>query len=172
MSTYIFDVTVSNVNQYSLVKLPLEISKMLPSRGMNMAEIQIENYKATLPLEPDGKGSHFFMLDENVFEPHPFDLSHPYTITLSLVEDWPEPSLPSDLYAALKLFQVEALWAKLTTKAMWEWIRWIRSTNNSATREKRIKITCDKLSLGKKRPCCFDHSRCTEQEVSKSGILL
>lgn len=172
MSMYTFEASLITIKHVSLIKIPPEISQKLPSRGMNMAEIQIEDYKATLPLEPDGKDSHFFILEDRAFKSHPLSLSCPYIITLNLIKEWPEPPLPSDLYAALKKFQVEAYWAKLTTKAMWEWIRWIRSTDNTTTREKRIKITCDKLSLGKKRPCCFDHSRCTVQEVSKSGVLL
>ena len=62
-------------------------------------------------------------------------------------------------------------WNSLTTKARWEWLRWIRSTKNLDTRQKRINVACDKLQKGDKRPCCFDASRCTIPEVSKSGVL-
>lgn len=63
-------------------------------------------------------------------------------------------------------------WNNVTTKAKWDWLRWIRSTNNLSTRNKRIQVACSKLEKGDKRPCCFDRSRCTIMDVSKTGVLI
>jgi hypothetical protein len=34
-----------------------------------------------------------------------------------------------------------------------------------------VQSAGDMLRAGKKRPCCFDHSRCTETHVAKGGVL-
>ncbi|WP_459848911.1 YdeI/OmpD-associated family protein [Fusibacter bizertensis] len=62
-------------------------------------------------------------------------------------------------------------WDGLTVKARWEWVRWIQFTKNPDTRSRRIEVTFSKLKAGKKRPCCFDLTRCTVTEVSNNGIL-
>lgn len=72
---------------------------------------------------------------------------------------------------ALEASNLHSRWAEITTKARWDWIRWIRSTANPKTRQHRIEVTCSKLASDKNRPCCFDRSRCTVLEVSKNGVL-
>jgi hypothetical protein len=63
-------------------------------------------------------------------------------------------------------------WNSINAKSRWEWFRWISSTLNPETRDKRINVMCSKLQNGDKKPCCFDTTRCTVTDVSKSGVLL
>ena len=56
--------------------------------------------------------------------------------------------------------------------ARWEWVRWVGATKNPQTRERRVEVSIDKLRNGKRRPCCFDLSSCTDPELSKSGKLI
>jgi hypothetical protein len=39
-----------------------------------------------------------------------------------------------------------------------DWIHWITSARQPATRSKRIADACDMLASGKRRVCCFDSS--------------
>lgn len=68
--------------------------------------------------------------------------------------------------------QANALWVKITPMARWDWLRWIRSTNNPETRSRRIEVALSKLRGGERRPCCFNRYQCTEPEVSKNGMLV
>lgn len=43
-------------------------------------------------------------------------------------------------------------WNLITTKARWDWLRWIRATANSETRKKRIDVACSKLQKGDTNP--------------------
>ena len=63
-------------------------------------------------------------------------------------------------------------WETITVKAKWEWIRWVRSTQQAKTRATRISAACDKLVKGMKRPCCFVQTRCSIPELSKNGKLI
>ena len=67
---------------------------------------------------------------------------------------------------------LEGGWKEVTPAAHWDWIRWIRATNNPETSAKRIRVGCSKLKSGMSRPCCFNRSMCTDPEVSKGGVLV
>ena len=55
--------------------------------------------------------------------------------------------------------------------ARWEWVRWVGATRNPDTRARRVEVSIDKLRGGKRRPCCFDLSSCTDPELARSGRL-
>lgn len=163
-----FEAKVLTISPLSFVHIPTELSQQLPSRGMLIAEGTINQRPYLLPLEPDGNGSHFLILDYPLIQS--INTEETLNITLSPSSKWIEAEVPSDLKTALISSQLELTWNRLSVKARWAWIRWIRATNNPATREKRISTACDMLQKGKKRPCCFDHSQCTIPELKK-GLL-
>jgi hypothetical protein len=51
-------------------------------------------------------------------------------------------------------------------------VRWVNATANPTTRQRRVEVSISKLDSGKRRPCCFDLSACTDPRVSKSGKLI
>ncbi len=167
-----FKTQVLQYENWTILKLPLNISKELPSRGMVMIEGTINNVDFTSPLEPDGLGSHWLNISDKFRDVLAIEVGTLATLSIRPTKDWIEPELPEDLGLSLKSMQLENQWRSLTTKARWEWIRLIRSTRNPKTRQKRIEITCSKLLSGKKRPCCYNHSKCTEPDLSKNGILI
>lgn len=166
-----FEAALIKINNRLIIKLPIHISKELPSRGMVMANITIYNSVFQAPLEPDGKGSHWFELQDTLSDSK-LEIGKEFPISLEVSNEWMEPVIPNDMMNAIISNNLLPQWDNITVKAKWDWLRWIRSTNNPATRNKRIVVACSKLSKGDKRPCCFDHSRCTVQEVSKSGVLM
>lgn len=109
-----------------------------------------------IALEPDGFGSHWFLVPE--------ETSIDGECTIEVLETWPEPQVPADLRAILG-GPAEATWQSLTPAARWDWIRWVSSTKVAATRQKRIESIPSRLAAGKRRPCCFDRSQCTLTDV-------
>jgi len=91
-----------------------------------------------------------------------------------VTEDWPEPSVPQDLATALAAApkQIQDLWNEITPMARWEWVRWVNSTKNPDTRGRRVDVSISKMKSGKRRPCCFNLSACTDPDMSKNGRLL
>ena len=88
-------------------------------------------------------------------------------------KDWPEPDIPDDFVTALRAAPDTAdLWNAITPMARWEWVRWINATANADTRSRRIEVAIDKLRAGKRRPCCFDLSSCTDPELARGGKLI
>lgn len=172
MSENYFETILYEINGLPLFRLPLDISSDFPSRGMVMAKATLNQVPLIVALEPDGKGSHWFTIDSSLIKNLNLSLGDFVTITLESMGDWTKPELPKDLHDALRLNHLIEQWMSLTSKSQWDWIRWIRSTKNIATRLKRIDVACSKLSSGDRRPCCFNRNLCTVTEVSKSGILL
>jgi hypothetical protein len=161
------------IGSLTLCRLPRDASAKLPSRGMAMAEGTINGFAVQLPLEPDGNKSHWFTVDEAMREAADAAAGDTVTLALEPLDDWPEPDVPADLQAMLAADpEAHDLWLDTTTKARWDWIRWIRSTKNPDTRAIRIEKARSKLKSGKRRPCCFNRSACTEPSVSKSGKLI
>lgn len=173
MSAITFTSTAYTINSHLIIPIPLDASTKLSSRGMVMADVTINDVTETVPLEPDGNKSHWFELDRK--HAKKMKISDGSTIQINLVptDDWIEPIIPDDISNMLKKSKkARATWDATTTKARWEWLRWIRSTASDATRAKRIGVAASKLVDGKKRPCCFNASMCTVPEVSKSGVLI
>jgi uncharacterized protein YdeI (YjbR/CyaY-like superfamily) len=50
---------------------------------------------------------------------------------------------------------VSKMWADITPLARNEWICWIISAKKNETKDRRIKIMCENLIAGKRRPCCW-----------------
>jgi uncharacterized protein YdeI (YjbR/CyaY-like superfamily) len=46
-------------------------------------------------------------------------------------------------------------WKDITPLARNEWLCWVLSAKKADTRAHRIKRTCEDLSKGKRRPCCW-----------------
>jgi hypothetical protein len=161
------------IGSWNVLRLPGDASAKLPSRGMTMVAGTINGSRFQAALEPDGKGSHWFSLDKAIREAAGAEPGDFVALAIEPVEDWPEPAVPADLKRALRAEPAaHAVWKDITPMARWDWIRWIRSTKNQQTRERRIEVACSKLESGMRRPCCFNRSMCTEPAVSHNGLLL
>src|SRR5687768_2488245 len=67
-----------------------------------------------------------------------------------------EVKVPTDLKQSLEANpEALALWLDITPIARRDWISWIDSAKQPATRERRIEQTSSKLLAGKRRPCCY-----------------
>ena len=64
--------------------------------------------------------------------------------------------LPNDLQNALRDDRrASKLWENITPLARNEFICWVEDAKQQETRARRISRTCQELSEGKRRPCCW-----------------
>lgn len=166
-----FETKLIDINSWRIIRFPPDSSEQLPSRGMVMIKGTMNDVYFETSLEPDGLGSHWFRVDDSLSKKAKADVGDKVSLVVEPMETWLEPELPDDLKGVLEADELMDVWQNITTKARWEWVRWIRFTSNADTRKKRIETARSMLHDGKKRPCCFDHSRCTETAVSTSGVL-
>lgn len=180
-----FDGHAERVGGKLIVRLPAEASAAMPSRGQVAAEVvfsakpsdisdraQSQNDHLLTVIEPDGMKGHWLPLDLFRVASHTNE-GDPVSIHLTTTKDWPEPDIPHDLAEALSSApDLEETWSDITPMARWEWVRWVRATKNPDTRARRVHVTIDKLRNGKRRPCCFDLSSCTDPDLAKSGKLI
>lgn len=173
MSTITFKTTLFTINSWTILQLPQSASTQLPSRGQVMVEGTVNDVPFQTPLEPDGKGSHWFRIDNKLSKVANIQPGDAVTLEIEPSKQWPEPEVPTDITKALSAdAQAHALWEKITPLAHWEWIRWIRSTGREETRKKRIEVALSKMRNGERRPCCWNRNLSTEPAVSKNGALL
>lgn len=165
MTTIRFTAVPYTIGSMTIVRLPKDASSKFPSRGMAMATGTMNGSPVTLPLEPDGKGSHWFALSKKTNKPVMLDIEP--------LKEWPDPAVPADWKKALAAHPAQQkLWEDITPMARWDWIRWIGMSKNPDTRKKHIDVALSKMKGGERRPCCFNRSMCTEPTVSKTGVLL
>lgn len=173
MSTNRFEATLSKIGSWTILRLPKSASAKLPSRGMVMVKGTINGFGFQAPLEPDGKGSHWFKVDKTMGKSAGANAGDTIKIEMEPVEEWPEPKIPADLKNALAAFpKAKTLWMDITPMARWDWIRWISSTKVAETRKHRIDVALSKLKAGSRRPCCFNRTVCTDPYISNNGVLL
>lgn len=169
MGTIRFKAQPYKIGSWTILRLPESASTKLPSRGMVLVKGTVNGSSFKTPLEPDGRGSHWLKVDQSMKA----SAGGTAEVEIEPSKDWPEPDIPSDVQKALAADQeARVLWKDVTPMARWDWLRWIASTANPATREKHIKVAFSKLKNGTRRPCCFNRALCTIQEVSKGGALL
>lgn len=138
-----------------------------------MVKGTINGFRFQAALEPDGRGSHWFRVDETIRKAAGAEEGDTVLLSIEPTKEWPEPKVPEDLKNALAATpQMHTLWMAITPMARWDWIRWIGATKNPETRKKRIETACAKLRAGERRPCCFNRTLCTEPYVSNNGVLL
>lgn len=64
--------------------------------------------------------------------------------------------LPVDFRKAIQLdATAKKLWPDFTPLARNEWICWVTSAKQAATRKRRIEVGIDKMRSGMRRPCCW-----------------
>ena len=168
-----FEAKLTTINNWTIIVLPDDASKQLPSRGQVMVKGTINSLPFQSALEPDGNGGHWLNVDAETQKATGLHLGDTATLEIEATKDWPEPSIPTDVQTALDNDAgVQARWIDITPMARWEWLRWIGATNNTETRARRIEVSFSKLRAGERRPCCFNRSMCCVPEVSKNGVLL
>ena len=173
MASITFTSTASTVGNRLIVRLPAEASAGLPSRGQVMVTGRLNGASFATPIEPDGKGSHWIDIDQDLVARTNIAAGHKVRAELEATKQWPEPVVPDDVAHLLHNDDaVKQRWEAVTPMARWEWLRWINSTKNPATRAHRIEVSRSKLLAGSRRPCCFNRNMCCVPDVSKNGVLL
>lgn len=164
---------VTSVGDRLIVRLPDEASAELPSRGQVAVTAVLNGRTFGTVLEPDGLKGHWLAVGETTRRALKLRDGDAVTLDIEPSKDWPEPELPEDFRAVLAdASDILDVWDDITPMARWEWVRWINATKNPQTRERRIDVSVSKLRSGKRRPCCFDLSSCTDPDLSKNGKLL
>jgi hypothetical protein len=173
-ATIRFDATLFTIDTSTLLRLPETASKNLPSRGQVAVHGTINSVEFQTVLEPDGNSGHWMRINDTLQHAAGISAGDAATLDIEVTKDWPEPSVPQDLATALAAApqKIQDLWNEITPMARWEWVRWVNATKNPDTRRRRVDVSISKMKSGKRRPCCFNLSACTDPDLSKNGRLL
>jgi hypothetical protein len=154
--------------------LPEKASRKLPSRGQVAVQGTINGHTFQTVLEPDGSAGHWMRVEGNLQRTARVGAGDTVRLVVEPSRDWPEPAVPQDLKSALASApaKIRDIWNDITPMARWEWVRWVNATSNSDTRRRRVEVSISKMSSGKRRPCCFNLSACTDPDLSRNGRLI
>jgi Domain of unknown function (DUF1905)/Bacteriocin-protection, YdeI or OmpD-Associated len=172
-ATIRFEASLYTVDTSTILRLPEEASRRLPSRGQVAVQGSINGWEFRTVLEPDGVTGHWMKVDQELRQAADVGDGDSVSVAIQATRDWPEPEVPPDLAAALAAAppKIRGIWNDITPMARWEWVRWVNATASPATRQRRVEVSISKMNNGKRRPCCFDLSACTDPALSKNGKL-
>lgn len=144
---------------WTFLVLPKAASAKLPTRAMTSVEGSLGGAPFQATLEPDGHGSHWLKVPKALREAAGAEAGDTVAVAMAPLEKQLESEVPKDLRDALKAHRAaKATWDATTTVARRDWIAWMTSGKQAATRGKRLEAMLDMLAHGKKRVCCFDRS--------------
>jgi hypothetical protein len=144
---------------WSFLVLPAAASRKLPTRSMVTIEGNFAGRALKATLEPDGQGSHWLRVPRALRESAGVDVGDTVALEIAPAVEALEARVPADLLKALAAVpEAKQQWESLTPVARRDWIQWLDSAKQAATRERRIASTTDMLVCGKRRVCCFDRS--------------
>lgn len=144
---------------WRFLRLPVEASAALPSRGMVDVDGTLDGHAFTAALEPDGEGGHWLKVPRALWAKAGLAAGDSVALVLAPAARPLEPRLPPDLRAALAAAPAaHAQWKAITPAARRDFIQWLGTAKQAETRERRIRNACDMLAAGKRRICCFDRS--------------
>ena len=168
-----FTATLSAIESSTIVRLPSQASRGLPSRGQVAVHGTLNGHGFETVLEPDGLRGHWLHVPPALQRAAKVGAGDDASFVVEVTPDWPEPDVPPDLQAALAAApeDIQDMWHDITPMARWEWVRWVNATANPQTRLRRVEVSISKMEHGKRRPCCFDLSACTDPALSKNGKL-
>lgn len=150
---------VAEGNAFLFAKVPPALSKALLRRGRITARVSVGESRFDAQMEPDGKLGHWFVLPEAVCRTENLVARKEAAFTLCSPGTQPDPVLPDDFAALLgKSPAARATWDSATTLAKIDWVHWMESAKQDATKRERAANAIDMLEKGKKRVCCFDPS--------------
>ena len=173
VSPILFDALVQTVDRWTILQLPESSSAELPSRGQVAVHGTIDGHAFKTVLEPDGRRGHWMRIDAALQKAAGLRAGKEARLEIRPTKDWPEPVVPQDLKEALAVAPnaIQQMWNEITPMARWEWVRWVNETKNPQTRKRRVEVAISKMNSGKRRPCCFDLSACTDPDLARSGKL-
>ena len=162
--------SASGGGSWTFLNLPKEASAKLPSRSMVSVEGTLNSSRFQATLEPDGRGGHWLKVDQKLRKAAGAEAGDSVMLEIAPLtpDQEPEPKVPADLRKALAAAPAKAreVWSDITPIARRDWIHWMVSAKQAATRARRITTACDMLAKGKRRPCCFDRSGMYDKSLS------
>ena len=172
-ATIRFTATLQTIDSSTILRLPEQASRRLPSRGQVAVQATIDRRSSRQWWNPTASRVTGSRSIRTLQRAAGIGAGDRVSVCLEVTPDWPEPDVPPDLAAALTAAPqtIRDTWNDITPMARWEWVRWVNATANPATRQRRVEVSISKMDSGKRRPCCFDLASCTDPALAKSGKL-
>ena len=134
------------------LRLPKSVSARLPSRGTVPVAGTIEGFPFRSSVMPDGKGSHWMMVNKEMRAGAGVGPGERVKVALDVDTASREPVMPKDLRVALAAAPAAlATWKDVTPRARAEWVEHHDDAKKPETRARRIGKAVERLAKGERR---------------------
>lgn len=118
-----FKAVLLRPDRSTIVRLPEQASRALPSRGQVAVEGTINGHPFKTVVEPDGNSGHWIRIEGKLQKAAALKPGETAVLELEALDEWPEPDVPPDFQRALTAApeRIQAVWKDITPMARWEW---------------------------------------------------
>jgi len=165
---------LDTIDKSTILRLPGKASGELPSRGQVAVHGTINGHGFQTVLEPDGHSGHWMRIDGKLQQTAALSAGDTATLEIESLKDWPEPNVPQDLETALVAApqKIQDLWKGITPMARWEWVRWVKATQNADTRKRRVELSISKMKAGSDGPAVSTLPHAPTRTYQKTAGLM
>jgi hypothetical protein len=137
---------------WTFATTPKEASERLGARGRVPIRGTINGFPFSTSALPDGNGHHTIPVNKTMRRFAQVEAGQEARFVIGPDSDEVHMDVPTPLARALaKTPTAKRQWDDITPKARREWIVWIASAKQEATRLRRVDSAIKRLALGKRR---------------------
>ena len=97
-----FSGVLERIDARTILRMPASASAELPSRGQVAVVATFNGLSVETVVEPDGRKGHWIAIDDTLLAGLGMAAADTISVELTPSRDWPEPTIPEDLRAALE----------------------------------------------------------------------
>jgi Bacteriocin-protection, YdeI or OmpD-Associated/Domain of unknown function (DUF1905) len=137
---------------WTYLPIPFDVHLVFGSKSRVAVAGTINGFQFRNSLMPEGDGTHFMMVSKELLSGAHARVGDVVSITLQLDQEQRDLVVPEELETALlENQQAASLFARLTYSQKKEYVDWLSTAKQAATKASRIKKAVEMLACGKKR---------------------
>lgn len=154
MSDYSFEAVLikpEGVGTWTYLNIPREVSDTFGSKGQVKVKGTINGYAFQSTALPHGDGTHYLVVGKGIRDQVGAAHGDKVLVTIELDTAERHVDIPEDLEREFASHPaVRAVFEKLPYSHQKEYVNWVLSAKQEATRQRRVEKALTLLSLGKK----------------------
>ncbi len=153
MGGYAFDAVLvrpEGVGTWTFLSIPLEVSAGFGSKGQVRIKGTINGYPFRSTALPMGDGTHYLVVGKDIRDHIASAQGDTVKVRLELDTETRQAEVPEELQLALNSQPLAAAaFEKISNSHQKEWINWIMSAKQAATRLRRVEKAVGMITMGK-----------------------
>lgn len=137
---------------WAMVRFPMSVSQKLGARGRISVRGKVNGFEIRTSAMPTGDGTHHIMFNKAMRSGAKADLGDTVMVEIEPDSAPRKVVIPAEVKKAIEASAAaKKTWSVITPRAREEWVEWIASAKQEATRARRVNQMVQRLASGERR---------------------